>query len=72
MAVRSECQSQQDGLSDLYRLAIEEYHFNVKLWWDRTRFFAGLNAVLVTAAAAAIRFLDRPGLLLIPVAILAA
>ena len=72
MAARSECQSERDGLYDLYRLAIEEYHFNVKLSWDRTRFFVGLNAVLVTAASAAIRFLDRPELLLIPVSILAA
>ena len=48
-------------------MAIEEYRFNVKLSWDRTRFFVGLNAVLVTAASAAIRFLDRPAFRLISI-----
>ena len=70
MATGSERQRDRDELYDLYRLAIEEYHFNVKLAWDRTRFFVELNAVLVTAASAVMRFIDGPALLLVPIPII--
>ena len=63
----AECQPDRDELYDLYRLAIEEYRFNVKLSWDRTRFFVGLNAVLVTAASAVMRFIDAPAILLVAI-----
>ena len=70
MAARCEHQSDRDELYDLYRLAIEEYHFDVRLSWDRSRIFVGLNAVLVTAASAVMRFIDGPALLLVPIPII--
>lgn len=72
MAERSESQFERDELYDLYRLAIEEYRFNVRLSWDRTRFFVGLNAVLVTASSAAIRFLECPEFLLVSIPVIGA
>ena len=66
----AECQPDRAELYDLYRLAIDEYRFNVKLSWDRTRFFVGLNAVLVTAASALMRFIDGPAILLVAIPII--
>ncbi len=65
MAESTECRLDRERLFDLYRIAIDEYHFNVKLSWDRTRFYVGLNAVLVTAGSAVMRFHYDPELLLI-------
>jgi hypothetical protein len=39
-----------DKLVDLYRVAIEEYRYNVRLNWDRTQYFLGLNLAIVAAA----------------------
>ena len=67
MAEQDECRPTRDDLHDLYRIAIDEYRFNVKLSWDRTRFFVGLNTALVTAAAAVTRFWTGPELWLVPI-----
>ena len=38
-----------DLLSRSYQAALNEYHFNVRLAWDRTRFFLALNAGIIAA-----------------------
>lgn len=38
-----------------YRLALDEYRFNVQLGWDRTKSFLLLNSALLAAAAGLIR-----------------
>jgi len=43
------------NLSDLYRIAVEEYRFQVKLGWDRTKFYLTLNSALLSAGAALFR-----------------
>lgn len=42
-------------LWQLYEIAVEEYRFQVRLNWDRTKFFFTLNSALVAAAAALIK-----------------
>ena len=42
-------------LLDLYRIAIEEYRFNVQLGWDRTKFYVGLNTALAAVASTLLR-----------------
>jgi hypothetical protein len=39
-----------DQLIDLYKIAIEEYRFEVKLNWDRTVFYLTLNSGLIAIA----------------------
>jgi hypothetical protein len=34
----------QERLLDLYRIALEEYRFEVRLGWDRTTYFLILNS----------------------------
>jgi hypothetical protein len=46
---------QRRELWQLYEIAIEEYRFQVRLNWDRTKFFFTLNSALVAAAAALIK-----------------
>ncbi len=39
-----------DNLIDLYRLALDEYRFEVRLGWDRTMYFLILNSAILTVA----------------------
>jgi hypothetical protein len=39
-----------DQLMDLYKIAIDEYRFEVKLNWDRTVFYLTLNSGLIAIA----------------------
>jgi hypothetical protein len=39
-----------DQLFNLYKIAIEEYRFEVKLNWDRTAYYITLNSGLIAIA----------------------
>jgi hypothetical protein len=42
---------QSDCLMDLYKIAVDEYRFEVKLNWDRTAFYLTLDSGLLAVAA---------------------
>lgn len=48
-------------LLELYRIAIEEYRFEVRLNWDRTSYLLTLNSVILGAAAGLIQWQDTGG-----------
>jgi hypothetical protein len=37
----------RDELVDLYKVAVEEYRFQVQLNWDRTKYLLGFNTVII-------------------------
>jgi hypothetical protein len=43
------------NLSDLHRIAVDEYRFQVSLGWDRTKFYLTLNSALLSVGAALFR-----------------
>jgi hypothetical protein len=49
----------QDKLLDLYRVALDEYRFEVRLGWDRTTYFLVLNSAILTVAATLLK-MDSP------------
>jgi hypothetical protein len=50
----------QDRLTDLYRIAIDEYRFEVRLGWDRTTYFLILNGGILTAATGLLKLENSP------------
>lgn len=48
-----------EKLLDLYRLALDEYRFEVRLGWDRTTYFLVLNSGILTVATGLLK-LDNP------------
>jgi hypothetical protein len=48
-----------EKLLDLYRLALDEYRFEVRLGWDRTTYFLILNSAILTVATGLLK-LDGP------------
>jgi hypothetical protein len=48
-----------DKLLDLYKIAIEEYRFEVRLGWDRTTYFLILNSAILSVATGLLK-LDNP------------
>ncbi len=42
-------------LGDLYKVAVDEYRFNVQLGWDRAKFLVGLHTALFGAVVALLR-----------------
>jgi hypothetical protein len=48
-----------DKLLDLYRLALDEYRFEVRLGWDRTTYFLALNSAILGVATGLLK-LDNP------------
>jgi hypothetical protein len=48
-----------DKLLDLYKIAIEEYRFEVRLGWDRTTYFLVLNSAILSVATGLLK-LDNP------------
>lgn len=50
---------QRDQLLDLYRIALDEYRFEVRLGWDRTTYFVVLNSAILTVATGLLK-LDNP------------
>ncbi len=54
-----------DHLIDLYKIAIDEYRFEVKLNWDRTVFYLTLNSGLIAIATGLLKVEGRSFLNLI-------
>ncbi len=48
-----------EKLIDLYRLALDEYRFEVRLGWDRTTYFLILNSAILTVATGLLK-VDGP------------
>jgi hypothetical protein len=38
---------QRDELLDLYKVAVEEYRFQVQLNWDRAKYLLGFNTAII-------------------------
>jgi len=49
-----------DLLLDLYKIAVEEYRFEVRLNWDRTAYYLTLNSGLITIAAGLLKIGGAP------------
>jgi hypothetical protein len=49
----------REQLFDLYKIAIEEYRFAVRLGWDRTNYFLILNSAIFAIATGLLK-LDNP------------
>lgn len=47
-------------LLDLYKIAVEEYRFEVRLNWDRTAYYLTLNSGLITIAAGLLKIGGAP------------
>lgn len=48
------------NLLDLYKIAIDEYRFEVRLGWDRTIYFLILNGAILTVATGLLKLDDPP------------
>lgn len=46
-------------LFEIYRIAVEEYRFNVELGWNRTKYLLTLNSSLTVAGLALFRFAEE-------------
>ncbi len=55
MRPRDNGQLDRAELLELYKLAVDEYRFNVRLGWERAKFFVGLHVALAGAAVALMR-----------------
>jgi hypothetical protein len=49
-----------DLLLELYKIAVEEYRFEVRLNWDRTAYYLTLNSSLITIAAGLLKIGGAP------------
>jgi hypothetical protein len=49
-----------DKLWDLYKIAIDEYRFEIKLGWDRTMFYMVFNSAMVSVAAGLLKLENPP------------
>ncbi|MDP8990912.1 MAG: hypothetical protein M3N41_12640 [Acidobacteriota bacterium] len=58
-----------DDLLTLYKIAIDEYRFEVKLNWDRTVYYLTLNSGLVTIATGLLKLGNAPVINLLVAAI---
>jgi hypothetical protein len=50
----------RDELFDLYKVAIDEYRFEVKLGWDRTMYYMVFNSAAISVGAGLIKLDSRP------------
>lgn len=57
-------------LIELYRLALEEYRFNVSLAWNRTRFYVGLHMALLALTSTLLRIESESRMSFVIIAIL--
>jgi len=57
------------NLLDLYKIALDEYRFEVRLGWDRTTYFLVLNSAILTVATGLLK-LDNPSVIYIFIAVL--
>jgi hypothetical protein len=53
----------------LYKIAVDEYRFEVRLGWDRTTYFLGLNTAILTVATGLLK-LDNPPVVYLFIAML--
>jgi len=49
-----------EKLLDLYRIALDEYRFQVRLGWDRTTYFLILNSAILTVATGLLKLQNPP------------
>jgi hypothetical protein len=49
-----------DKLLDLYKIALDEYRFVVRLGWDRTTYFLVLNSAILTVATGLLKLQNPP------------
>lgn len=54
----------QKSLIELYRIAVDEYRFEVKLNWDRMQYYAVVNSAIIAVGGAILRDLSSPSLIL--------
>jgi hypothetical protein len=53
-----------DKLLDLYKIALDEYRFVVRLGWDRTTYFLVLNTAVLTVATGLLKLQNPPAVYL--------
>lgn len=53
-----------EKLIDVYRIAVEEYRFEVRLGWDRTTYFLVLNSAILTVATGLLKLENSPAIYL--------
>jgi hypothetical protein len=53
-----------DKLFDLYKIALDEYRFEVRLGWDRTTYFLVLNSGILTVATGFLKLNNPPAVYL--------
>jgi hypothetical protein len=61
--------SPQERLLDLYKIAVEEYRFEVRLGWDRTTYFLVLNSAILSVATGLLK-LDSPPIVYVFISLL--
>ena len=54
----------EKNLLDLYKIALEEYRFEVRLGWDRTTYFLVLNSAILTVATGLLKLNNPPAVYL--------
>lgn len=52
-----------DQLIDLYKIAIEEYRFEVRLNWDRTTYYLAVNGGIASIAVGLLKLSHQPAIL---------
>jgi hypothetical protein len=50
----------QERLLDLYKIAIEEYRFEVRLGWDRATYLLALNSAILSVATGLLKLENPP------------
>jgi hypothetical protein len=58
-----------EKLLDLYKIAVDEYRFEVRLGWDRTTYFLILNSAILSVATGLLK-LDDPAVVYLFIAFL--
>jgi hypothetical protein len=53
-----------EKLLDLYKIALDEYRFEVRLGWDRTTYFLVLNSAILTVATGLLKLQNPPAVYL--------
>jgi hypothetical protein len=49
-----------EKLLDLYKIALDEYRFEVRLGWDRTTYFLVLDSAILTVATGLLKLNSTP------------
>src|SRR5215470_10816846 len=48
----------REELFGLYKLALDDYHFQINLGWDRAKYFLGLNSLILGMAGGLLKLLE--------------